>query len=484
MLRLLIWSLPAWGAVVLFLVLFNNVYNGIAIYGVVLAAVAAACFIPWGRWRFTRGASPSPTLAVVTLSISAALLLVELAFPVFWPAQYAQVRELSKGFLANDDQGRGRPGALFSNGEQRILRNVIDDRAVAGGFVSWHVPGKRFTYEGYDPNARQSYLNRFRWNSLGYFDHDYPEAKPPGVKRIVVIGDSYVESIQVPLSLTFHKLLEQALNTEGTADGGTHFEVIALGSSGTGQIHHHEVLKERALRYQPDLVIVTLCSNDFCEDEPALNQTRLLAERALTRPFRNLVGHGYYALAFAYRRLEDLRREGVEISPELLQWSAETYPAVEAAWQKTLDTIRDSKDMCAAHNIGFMLVYLGSDLEVRYATDPDTTLAKLKAMGGVHARIPWDPNRSHRRVTEYCHQHEIILISLLEPLTAAQRETGYHVFGDHYTVFGHQVAATVLNQAVHFRMVATGPDIPEFRPSVQTGSWKAIYRPMGFAPGN
>src|SRR5208337_1728203 len=95
-----------------------------------------------------------------------------------------------------------------------------------------------------------------------------------------------------------------------------------------------------------------------------------------------------------------------------------------------------------------------SDLEVKYGLDPERTVARLKAMGPVHQKMNWDMSKSLRRVTAFCEENDIILISLLEPLIAAQRETGKYVFGDHYTMFGHEVAGQVLARAVGFRLQA------------------------------
>ncbi len=55
---------------------------------------------------------------------------------------------------------------------------------------------------------------------------------------------------------------------------------------------------------------------------------------------------------------------------------------------------------------------------------------------------------SVRRVADYCERQGIVFASLLDPLIAAQRDTGKYVFGDHYSIFGHEVVANSLLELV------------------------------------
>jgi len=219
---------------------------------------------------------------------------------------------------------------------------------------------------------------------------------------------------------------------------------------------------------------MTLCGNDFCDDDPDLSRELILASGLITPRIRRLAAHGYFALAFGLRRIEDLERNRVLICPELLQWSASETPRVEAAWERTLGKIRESRDFCQERGIVFALVYLGSDLEVKYAMDPVGTISDLKAMGGPHKEIAWDMSRSINRLTEYCEEWRIPLISLLEPLIDAQKETGKFVFGDHYTMFGHHVAAQVLSCAESSRMRLYASERPSLKNCVSAGSWSAV----------
>ncbi len=118
---------------------------------------------------------------------------------------------------------------------------------------------------------------------------------------------------------------------------------------------------------------------------------------------------------------------------------------------------------------------------MRYALDPVGTISQIKAMGGPHQAITWDMSKSLKRVTRYCDENDILFISLLEPLIGAQRDTGRHVFGDHYTMFGHEVVAHVLASAVTFRVDPYTAEKPTFKQCVAPDSWSGIAGSGGWA---
>jgi hypothetical protein len=106
-------------------------------------------------------------------------------------------------------------------------------------------------------------------NSRGYRDVEHELAKPPGVYRVVVLGDSFMEAGQVGLEESFARVLEGEL--DGAA--GREVEVINLGCSGYGQVQELLALREEGLAYQPDLVLLALfLENDLRNNHPELEQ--------------------------------------------------------------------------------------------------------------------------------------------------------------------------------------------------------------------
>ena len=446
-LKIVAFLAPCLVSLCLFLVLFNNWDRGGLILTVIVGANAALILLL--SW-YKRGAVFTSSAKLASWYIMVVLgcwLGIEALFPRVLPGEYSQILNLSQNFLPSPPDRRSDYDVVFDNNLQETPTptTAAAPASPAVAPMGWHKVAARFAYYGRDPNTGMRYVNAFSWNSRGYYDLEREILKPPDVYRIVVIGDSFVESIQVPLTMTFCQILERMLNSSAHAVLGTQFEVIALGNSGAGQLKNRDTLENEALAFNPDLVLMTLYINDFCDDDPQLSREMARAAGLPTPSFRELASHGYLALAFALRRLEQTQ---TGLSPELLQWCNTRIPRVETAWQRTLEAVKASRDLCKNRGIQFILLYVGSELEVKHALDSDATRANLAAAVNPEICNSWDMTSSVRRVAAYCEQQGILFASLLDPLIAAQRDTGKFVFGDHYSMFGHEVVANALLRVV------------------------------------
>lgn len=117
------------------------------------------------------------------------------------------------------------------------------------------------------PNAEGWYeredLIRIRINSNGLRGPEIPIAKPPGVFRVVVLGDSFAEGFQVTYEARFSKVMEEAI-ASSCAPPGRRVEVLNFGVSGYGQARELLMLRHYAKAYAPDLVLVLFHGgNDF-----------------------------------------------------------------------------------------------------------------------------------------------------------------------------------------------------------------------------
>lgn len=154
-----------------------------------------------------------------------------------------------------------------------------------------------------DPDSAGSTLDP-RWsesqrNSMGYRDYEHTLEKVPGIYRIAVIGDSIAKGFGTPQHEgTFPSVLERKLRESGVSA-----EVMNFGVEGYNTQQEVETLKDRGLRYSPDLVVLAYDLNDrtwpahhlYTEmlheelDAGQVNRTRLspfLARSALYRFLR------------------------------------------------------------------------------------------------------------------------------------------------------------------------------------------------------
>ena len=126
----------------------------------------------------------------------------------------------------------------------------------------------------FTPNAEVRRTNRLdfwvesRTNSLGFVDRE-----PVGLERaaaschVAMIGDSYVEALQVPIADKFHVRLEEL-----AAEELRHLDITtsAFGISGTGQVNQLAYYDEFARAFRPALLVLVFVDNDFFENAPIL----------------------------------------------------------------------------------------------------------------------------------------------------------------------------------------------------------------------
>jgi hypothetical protein len=119
-----------------------------------------------------------------------------------------------------------------------------------------HQPGQRGVYWSGDVRADFT-INAQGWNSAR---PDYQQERPAGqatIRRIAVVGDSYVEALQVPPDQSLAEGLEREL--------GAGTEVFRYGMSGAPLSQYLHMARNAALPAKPDVLIVLLVHNDFDE---------------------------------------------------------------------------------------------------------------------------------------------------------------------------------------------------------------------------
>ena len=125
------------------------------------------------------------------------------------------------------------------------------------------------------PGAEVRHTNRLdfwqvsRFNAQGFLDREPPRAEPAAdACHVTVIGDSFVEALQVPVADKLHVRLEVLA---ARRPGSLHVTTSAFGRGGTGQIaqlaYYDEFARERA----PGLIVLVFHLNDYFENSPLLS---------------------------------------------------------------------------------------------------------------------------------------------------------------------------------------------------------------------
>lgn len=106
-------------------------------------------------------------------------------------------------------------------------------------------------------------------NSLGYRDLERTLEKPAGVRRLVVLGDSFTWGAGVDFDDAYPQRLERALSRRE----GRPVEAVSLALPGFKTVDELAVLEKQGFGYAPDLVLVGFVLND-AEDEGSAEKRR------------------------------------------------------------------------------------------------------------------------------------------------------------------------------------------------------------------
>src|SRR5262249_7876809 len=106
------------------------------------------------------------------------------------------------------------------------------------------------------------YGHEVSFNSAGMPDREHALEKQPGAFRLLLLGDSFMEALQVPADSMLATLMERDL----TRATGRPVEVINAGVSGWGTGDELRYLTRYGLAYHPDLVVVAMTLHNDISD--------------------------------------------------------------------------------------------------------------------------------------------------------------------------------------------------------------------------
>lgn len=136
------------------------------------------------------------------------------------------------------------------------LASDVPANAVVDGVVRY-APYQDGTWRVRAEIAAPYRINGQGWNSgIG----DYAIPRRPGVGRLAIVGDSYIEALQVPYNQSVGEDLAADL-----AAAGSPVEVYRFGISGAPLSQYLQMIEHAVGQYRPDWVVVQIVHNDFDE---------------------------------------------------------------------------------------------------------------------------------------------------------------------------------------------------------------------------
>ncbi|MBI9076173.1 MAG: SGNH/GDSL hydrolase family protein [Desulfatibacillum sp.] len=148
--------------------------------------------------------------------------------------------------------------------------------------ASWHMlrPSNEKT-----KYSRPEFSFPLTTNSLGLRDTEHAIQKPQGSRRIVILGDSLVEGQGAPFESTWPKILEKHLNRY---PGPVTTEILMGGVAGSDPFFCVQLLEDRLLGFQPDMLVMALSSFDIMDIIARGGKERFLPDNRIqynTAPF-------------------------------------------------------------------------------------------------------------------------------------------------------------------------------------------------------
>ena len=273
----------------------------------------------------------------------------------------------------------------------RVLDIQHPSPAVPDTLIGWRFkPGASYVF-------KKEGFSEGRINSLGLRDVEHEYRKPADVYRILFLGDSYVEALQVDLDSCFAKRVEEVLSAR--IPGGK-FETVNTGRSGMGTAEELLFFTSEGHKYSPDLVVLVFSPNDYRDNSKELDthqsirpyfidrgagleldtsftDTRGFKIRKLLAPFKNrsslisLAIEIYYAIRErgAAPPKEPGERQGEaaapapSVHPGANLFVKQPTPRWERTYKLTLELLRMTKDAVEATGARFALVSIPTAMQ-------------------------------------------------------------------------------------------------------------------------
>jgi hypothetical protein len=327
-------------------------------------------------------------------------------------------------------------------------------------------------------------------NGEGFRDVEHTLDKPPDVYRIAVIGDSYVEALQVNRDEMFANYIGPATaNCDRLA--GKRIETLTFGVSGYGTAQELLMLREKVFKYSPDLVLLVFTTNnDVSDNFKAFKQSPIPyfevrnGELTLDDSFRNdhvfarrnssvshlgswLMNHLRVAQAYAdvhrlvkYKINEWSTSKNAPSAAEPQQPAGDVgyEPGIDnqiyreptddnwrTAWDITERLIDETDSEVREHGARFAVVLATNGIQV--VPNPDLKNAFAKKLGVADLTYP------NRLITSYCDSHGIRSIDLEPELSNYAEQNGVYLHGfgadignGHWNQTGHRIAGEVIGR--------------------------------------
>lgn len=196
-------------------------------------------------------------------------------------------------------------------------------------------------------------LTNFKTNSEGLRDKDYSFSKDNNIFRVAVIGDSFAMPLGVELDESFHSLLEEKFNNR---QQNLNYQFINFGVGGYSLRQYLGVLKFKAQKYNPDLVLIIFCPYN---DQVPPN------EKNFIKPYKVKQETFPFFESFVLKSFNKIRRKSVKENHN--NKKTNLFRKFPKEWEKYMSNIfSDMNSYSKKNHTPVIIVYLTNQYDEKF----------------------------------------------------------------------------------------------------------------------
>jgi hypothetical protein len=284
-------------------------------------------------------------------------------------------------------------------------------------------------------------------------DREHTVPKMDGIDRVLILGDSFMEALQVPFEASFPSVLERELGKTTRRP----VDVVNASVGGWGTDDELMYLEKYGARWEPDLILIAMTLhndvNDNLRERFHRNENGVLTEgwqRPLSsQEFRLLELKGFlasrshaYQLLLRYRRLRESRVEGKQLNAHVEDLFRPTTSRELARGLELTRLLLERITLIAAQQKAKVAVVL---LPLAIQSSREASGGLVESVARATGALDTDrPQRLLREVAQLGGVEVIDLLPQFREWTAAGGPSLYLAGDGHWDESGHRVAAGVV----------------------------------------
>jgi len=292
-----------------------------------------------------------------------------------------------------------------------------------------HIPNTEFTEVGY----YKEYKAKGRINNWGFIGEDINLAKGKDTVRVIVLGDSFTEAVQVDWDKNYCSRLGALLDGK--------YEVINAGVSDYSPKLEYLYLREKLIYFEPDYLVLQLFSNDVHDDYRYKNEYKDNISLSYSNSF--VYNHSKFYHYFLRQKakllkkiIKEKRRETIPADMRFFFIKQGNDKLKEEAWRNTEGYLLKIKEL--ADKRGIKLAIFTIPIEAQVSSPQEMS----EASQFYFEEKPTDDFDIY--VERFCRGRGVDFIDMLPVFRDNKKLNLYFEKEGHLTEAGHRLVADVL----------------------------------------